>query len=228
MSYPNLKQMHIRYRYKNKYHFKCNTGLFRSLKWRIHMYVSTPLFLSSKGIFNNDIERESNRMKGVVSVSIYWVSATISWESHLLRQGVRGKVSMWMAAGARSRERERCDVYEVSANNTSQCKQEAGKKHSDLATRTLNNGHLMGTPQNDKHAAVLPTYLCRVFSLLSVCILFSLSGYVDRERASSRILFWAIFSRIPSKLLHAVRNALAIWVSIFDNYYVHKHCHSKE
>lgn len=124
--------------------------------------------------------------------------------------------------------RERCDVYEVSANNTSQCKQEAGKKHSDLATRTLNNGHLMGTPQNDKHAAVLPTYLCRVFSLLSVCILFSLSGYVDRERASSRILFWATFSRIPSKLLHAVRNALAIWVSIFDNYYVHKHCHSKE
>lgn len=62
-----------------------------------------------------------------------------------------------------------CDVYEVSANNTAQCKQEAGKKHSDLATRTLNNGHLMGTPRNDK----LSTYLCRVISPLSVCILFS-------------------------------------------------------
>ena len=46
-------------------------------------------------------------------------------------------------------------MYEVSANNTAQCKQEAGKKHSDPATRTLNNGHLMGTHRNDKHAASL-------------------------------------------------------------------------
>ena len=38
---------------------------------------------------------------------------------------------------------------------TIQCKQEAGKKHSDPATRTLNNGHLMGTHRNDKHAAGL-------------------------------------------------------------------------
>ena len=95
---------------------------------------------------------------------------------------------------------ERCDVYEVSANNTAQCKQGPGKKHSDLATRTLNNGHLMGTPrellQNDKHIGSLT----------------QLSSALSQDLGED----WAAFSQKSCKSFtlclsqNAVRNALAI------------------
>ena len=70
-------------------------------------------------------------------------------------------------------------MYEVSANNTAQCKQEAGKKHSDLATRTLNNGHLMGTPRSS--CTMINTQHYLPHNPAGVCIIASLSGYVGEE-----------------------------------------------
>ena len=100
---------------------------------------------------------------------------------------------------------ERCDVYEVSANNTAQCKQGPGKKHSDLATRTLNNGHLMGTPrellQNDKHTGSL-TQLCRISSALSQVTWVRTELHFPRNPA--KLSLFVSFSQ------NAVRNALAI------------------
>ena len=114
---------------------------------------------------------------------------------------------------------ERCDVYEVSANNTAQCKQGPGKKHSDLATRTLNNGHLMGTPRellrNDKYRGT-PTQLCRLSSALS------------QDLGED----WAAFSQKSWKTLTLCLyqpECSQKWQSkcLYFGNYVHKHCHSE-
>ena len=118
---------------------------------------------------------------------------------------------------------ERCDVYEVSANNTAQCKQGPGKKHSDLATRTLNNGHLMGTPrerlQNDKHSGS-PTQLCRLCSALSQDVGEDWAAFFQDFCKGLTLCLYQPEARMQSEMP---------WQSkcLYFGNYVHKHCHSE-
>ena len=104
MSYPNLKQMH-RNGYKNKYHFKCNTILYRSqLMYSINK--CTRPFLSSKGIM---ILKENLIEWKVSCLRLFTECLTQSPGSYICcgKEWVRGKVSMWMADGVESGEERR-------------------------------------------------------------------------------------------------------------------------
>ena len=179
---------------KNKYHFKCNIIFYWTL---MVMEYTRYSFLSPMISKENLIEWKVSCLCLFTECLLQSPGSSICCGKEWVAKCQCEWLMVWSPG-------ERCDVYEVSANNTAQCKQGPGKKHSDLATRTLNNGHLMGTPRE----------LCRMINT---------AGHPHSSAGSALLSVWTWvktelhFPRISAKLSlfvfisqNAVRNALAI------------------
>ena len=139
------------------------------------MYSSVPIIER-----NNDIERESNRMKGVVSPSIYWVSDTISWELHLLRQGVSERQSVNVnGCWCREERREMWCVWGI------------GKQYS------VNKRPARNTQTRPQEPSIMVIWWehTRMINMQRVCIISSPSVH-QVTRAESKL--W--IQSIPEKL----------------------------